>query len=98
MSVWLYWRLFWENVNYDYLTVLTNESDNTKRIKEEKKNEKNTKIFEIYITVYQNNFDRFISSFDQIDILPNCKNQIVVRNLMIIAQRRTLSEGHLLRL
>ena len=40
MSVWPYWRLFWENVNYDYLTVLTNESDNTKRIKEEKKIEK----------------------------------------------------------
>ena len=86
MSVWPYWRLFWENVNYDYLTVLTNESDNTKRIKEEKKIEKNTKIFEKYITVYQNNFDRFIPSFDQIDILPNCKNQIVVRNLMIIAK------------
>ena len=49
MSVWLYWRLFWENVNYDYLTVLTNESDNTKRIKEEKKIEKNTKILEKYI-------------------------------------------------
>ena len=79
MSVWLYWRLFWENVNYDYLTVLTNESDNTKRIKEEKKIEKSTKIFEKYITVYQNNFNRFIPSFDQIDILPSCKNQIVVR-------------------
>ena len=51
MSVWLYWRLFWENVNYDYLIMLTNESDNTKRIKEEKKIEKNTKIFEKYITV-----------------------------------------------
>ena len=49
MSVWPYWRLFWENVNYDYLTVLTNESDNTKRIKEEKKIEKNTKILEKYI-------------------------------------------------
>ena len=44
MSVWLYWRLFWENVNYDYLTVLTNESDNTKRIKEEKKIEKTPKF------------------------------------------------------
>ena len=79
MSVWLYWRLFWENVNYDYLIMLTNESDNTKRIKEEKKIEKSTKIFEKYITVYQNNFNRFIPSFDQIDILPSCKNQIVVR-------------------
>ena len=44
-----------------------------------KKNWKKTKIFEKYITVYQNNFNRFIPSFDQIDILPSCKNQIVVR-------------------
>ena len=63
MSVWLYWRLFWENVNYDYLTVLTNESDNTKRIKEEKKIEKTPKFLK-NITVYQNNFDRYIPSFD----------------------------------
>ena len=79
MSVWPYWRLFWENVNCDYLTLLTNESDNTKRIKNKKRFKKNTKIFEKYITVYQNNFNRFIPSFDQIDILPSCKNQIVVR-------------------
>ena len=79
MSVWPYWRLFWENVNCDYLTLLTNESDNTKRIKNKKRFKKNTKIFEKYITVYQNNFSRFIPSFDQIDILPSCKNQIVVR-------------------
>ena len=86
MSVWLYWRLFWENVNYDYLTVLTNESDNTKRIKEEKKIEKTPKFLKNILLSYQNNFNRFIPNFDQIDILPNCKNQIVVWNLMIIAQ------------
>ena len=86
MSVWLYWRLFWENVNYDYLTVLTNESDNTKRIKEEKKIEKTPKFLKNKLLSYQNNFNRIIPNFDQIDILPNCKNQIVVWNLIIIAQ------------
>ena len=67
------------------MIMLTNESDNTNRIKKEKKIEKNTNFFcEKYIPVYQNNFNRFFPSFDQIDILPNCKNQIVVKNLMII--------------
>ena len=45
MSVWLYWRLFWDNVYYDYLTVLANEPDNTKIIEEEENLEKKLQNF-----------------------------------------------------